>query len=650
MGRSINPDIVYRTVNVSAPDMSKDGKFLTFTKSWVDEQELEDRSQIEVANLEDGSIVRFTYGQKDSHPSFSHDDKYLGFLRADSHGKNQVWIIPTLGGEASQVTKLVGGVSDVAWSPTDYRIVIVSNVDPDELPTDHDPKKNPRVKVVTRIKYRHDVLGWRGDGHRQLFVADAMTGDCTQITSGDFEHYAPVWSPDASKIAFISERSDDRDLFDYSQAYVVSSTGGDPEMRSSGLHTIATIAWSPNGDGLIVVGSDIENGSASYQGWIYIVNPGKGLKQITDDSIKPVAGFPPQGPFTKIHWTASGTIYFLADSQGETFICSISESGEAVNKIYGGNVQLTAMCMSPDASLAAVVSVSTNAPSNIEVVKIPSGEAKKITNYNDDYLSEHSLGKLDKFELERAGFQIQSRVMLPPDFDESKKYPMILEIHGGPNGVFTDAFNPLHQILANAGYIVLAVNPRGSSTYGSDFTMAVLNDWGGEDYLDLMQAVDEMIGKPYVDQSRLGVHGYSYGGYMTSWIVGHTHRFKAAIVGAPCIDLSSMSGTSDIGISFGEKQWGGRRDVVFDELMKRSPITYAPNVETPVLLLHGESDLRCPIGQSEQYFVSLKRLGKEVEFVRFPGGAHGFRNSGHLKMREEYLNRVLGWYEKHIPQ
>ena len=650
MGKPISSNIVYRTVNVSAPDMSRDGKFLTFTKSWVDDQELEDRSQIEITSLEDGSIVRFTHGRKDSHPLFSHDDKYLGFLRADSNGKNQVWTIPMRGGEAVQATKLVGGVSDFSWSPTDYRIVIVSNVDPDELTTDDDPKKNPRVKVVNRIKYRHDVLGWRGDGHRQLFVADVITGDCSQITYGDFENYAPAWSPNGSEIAFISERSDDRDLFDYSQAYVVSSAGGNPEMRSSGLHTISTIAWSPNGNGLIVVGSDIEDGSASYQGWIYTMNPGEGPKKITDDSIKPVAGFPPQGPFTKIHWTASGVIYFLADSQGETFLCSISESGGEVNRIYGGDAQLTAMSLNEDNSLAAVVSISPESPGSIEVVKIPSGESKKITNYNRDYLAEHSLAKLEKFELERAGFRIQSRVMLPPNFDDSKKYPMILEIHGGPNGVFTDAFNPLHQVLANAGYVVLAVNPRGSSTYGSDFTMAVLNDWGGEDYLDLMQAVDEMIEKPYVDESRMGVHGYSYGGYMTSWIVGHTDRFQAAIVGAPCIDLSSMSGTSDIGISFGEKQWGGRRDVVFDELMKRSPITYAPNVDTPVLLLHGESDLRCPISQSEQYFVSLKRLGKEVEFVRFPDGAHGFRNSGHIKMREEYLNRVLNWYEKHLPK
>ena len=193
---------------------------------------------------------------------------------------------------------------------------------------------------------------------------------------------------------------------------------------------------------------------------------------------------------------------------------------------------------------------------------------------------------------------------------------------------------------------MLAVNPRGSSTYGKEFMMAVLGDWGGEDYQDLMAAVDEVAARPYVDESRLGVHGYSYGGFMSSWMVGHTDRFKAAVVGAPCIDLYSMYGTSDIGVSFGEAQWSGTLVDAAQELVKHSPITYAANVNTPVLLLHGEADARCPIAQSEAYFVVLKRLGKEVEFVRFPDCSHLFPRMGHPKMREEYLARTLGWFDR----
>ncbi len=209
---------------------------------------------------------------------------------------------------------------------------------------------------------------------------------------------------------------------------------------------------------------------------------------------------------------------------------------------------------------------------------------------------------------------------------------------------------PLQQALAAAGYLVLAVNPRGSSTYGDQFMRAVLRDWGGEDYLDLMAAVDQVGERPYVDPARLGVHGYSYGGFMTSWTVGHTERFRAAVVGAPCIDLYSMYGTSDIGISFGEPQWGGSLVDAAPELLKHSPITYASNVSAPVLLLHGESDARCPIAQSEEYFTVLKRLGKEVEFVRFPGCSHAFPRTGHPRMRGEYITRTLAWFYKHLGQ
>ena len=176
--------------------------------------------------------------------------------------------------------------------------------------------------------------------------------------------------------------------------------------------------------------------------------------------------------------------------------------------------------------------------------------------------------------------------------------------------------------------------------------MAVLEDWGGEDYLDLMAAVDETAARPYVDPQRLGVHGYSYGGFMSSWIVGHTDRFKAAVVGAPCTDLYGMYGTSDIGVSFGERQWGGTLMDSAPELLERSPITYASQVNTPVLLLHGEADLRCPIAQSEEYFLALRRLGKEVEFVRFPECNHVFPREGHPHMRKEYLARTLDWFRR----
>ena len=270
---------------------------------------------------------------------------------------------------------------------------------------------------------------------------------------------------------------------------------------------------------------------------------------------------------------------------------------------------------------------------------------------------------MEKFTIETADYDVECRLYHPPDFDPGVKYPLVLEIHGGPNGAFYDSFVPWHQVLAGAGYLTLAVNPRGSSTYGEEFVNAVLGDWGGDDYRDLMAAVDAVCQRDYVDTERLGIHGYSYGGYMTTWAIGHTDRFRAAVAGAPCIDLWSMYGTSDIATSFGETQWANRLaggmsisrplvnelaegvDSMAYRLLQRSPITFAPRVETPVLLLHGEADARCPIGQSEQYFQVMKRLGKEVEMVRFPGCSHGFLRTGHVALRQAYLERMLAWFK-----
>jgi dipeptidyl aminopeptidase/acylaminoacyl peptidase len=379
-----------------------------------------------------------------------------------------------------------------------------------------------------------------------------------------------------------------------------------------------------------------------------MLKPGEVPLRLTDDAVKPATGFPPLMPTARLKWTGDNRIFFMADRRGESFQCSVSAEGGPLHYVCGGGVQMAAVSYDAATKSACALCASPYSPVDIRWVGLTDGVTRQLTDYNRAYLNEHPPAKLRKSSFSRGDTSVESRVWLPPGFDETKKYPMILEVHGGPNAAFYDAFTPIHQVLATAGYVVLAVNPRGSASYGNDFTMAVLGDWGGEDYLDIMAAVDEMTSRQYVDSSRLGIHGYSYGGFMTSWTIGHTNRFKAAVVGAPCTNLSSLYGTSDIGVAWGEHQWGGMRKDNLDVYYEHSPITYAPNVTTPVLLLHGESDVRCPIEQSEQYFVALKRLGKEAEFIRFPNCSHLFTRQGHPKMREEYLSRMLAWFKQRL--
>ena len=641
MTKAIAPDHIYDLTTVSEPSLSADGSRLAFVKSKADREQNETRSQIMVMSLPGGEPYPFTQGKADSAPRFSPDGNSISFVRKDDKERTQLWLIAALGGEARQLTGVPGGVSQHAWSPDSRRLVFVSDVDPDRLPDDHDPKKDPRVRVVRRIRYRVDSGGWRGDAFRHLFVVDVGTGDARQLTDGEGDDGAPVWSPDGTRIAYVSDRRDDRDVTHFADACVVTAGGGAPTRWSEGLYSVGAIAWAPEADKLAVIGSDDAEMWDSRQWSLFVLERDRAPGRLIDGSITPAL---PAG----LSWTDRGGIVFVGDSRGESFLYELHPGRGKLEAVSGGGCEYTAAAVDAPPRHAVVVAATPRSPGDLVLIDTEQRSERQLTSYNREFFEAHPPATMEKFSLSRGEKEIESRVLLPPDFDPARRYPLALDIHGGPQGRFSDAFDLDQQVIATAGYIVLAVNPRGSSSYGPEFAKAVLRDWGGEDYLDIMAAVDEICSRPYVDESRMGVHGYSYGGYLSAWIVGHDNRFGAAVVGAPCINLWSMYGTSDIGVSLGELHWGGVSGDAFDALVERSPLTYAPNVQTPVLLMHGEDDLRCPIGQSEEYFVALKRLGKEVDFVRFPGCDHGFLHGADPKMWGEYLSRMLGWFDGHL--
>ena len=248
---------------------------------------------------------------------------------------------------------------------------------------------------------------------------------------------------------------------------------------------------------------------------------------------------------------------FLADHRGESYVCEVDAGGGPLRTLAGGGAQSMSLTLDAAARTAVMRSTPPDSAGDLHLVDLRDGTQRRLTCSNDEYLAGHPPGAMRKFTIGRGGMEIESRLVVPPDFDESRRYPLVVDVHGGPHGRFQDGFDSTHHVLATAGYLVLAVNPRGSTTYGPDFARAVIEDWGGEDYLDIMAALDEVCARGFVDDARLGIHGYSYGGFMSAWAVGHTGRFRAAVVGAPVVNLVSMYGTSDIGVSFGEPQWGG---------------------------------------------------------------------------------------------
>jgi dipeptidyl aminopeptidase/acylaminoacyl peptidase len=560
------------------------------------------------------------------------------------------------GGEPYKITHDGSGILEFSWAPNSDRIAFSASNLPDVSETLSNGSHIPKPKKVSNLRYQFDTLGWRGDSHFHISILDIASSNIRQITVGDWDDVSPKWSPDGKYIAFISGRKPQNDVHAMTEAYVVDADGGTPKLWSEELNSIAALAWSHDGSRLIAVGSSSPGFLALWQGWLYVLSEDIPPRICTDDNFRPCVGFPTLNPGPEIRWLPNDTVLLLGESRGQSYIYKVDLTNGSQQKLYGGGILTSNISSNVEATTAIIAASSPTSPSDLFQIDLETHSGTQITDYNKTFLSDNQPASMEKFFITQQDFNIECRMFFPPEFDSSKQYPLILDIHGGPNGAFYDSFVAWQQVFAGAGYIVLAANPRGSSTYGDNFMMSVIDDWGGKDYEDLLSAVNHAAQLPYVDPTRMGVHGYSYGGYMTSWMIGHTKKFKAAVIGAPCINLHSMYGTSDIGSSFGELQWGMSLDItstqdytnMVSKLLYRSPISYVSQVETPALLLHGESDHRCPISQSEEYFTALKRLGKKVEMVRFPGCSHLFPRLGKPYMREAYLQYALEWFDQHI--
>ena len=647
--RPFGSEFVLDLPSVGSPAIRPGDGVVAYVVSRVNRETLASESHIERVPFGGGAARPLTSGPRDGSPSWSPDGSTLAFLRREEEGPPQIWLLPAEGGEAAALTSLRGSVAEFVWSPDDATIYCTSDVDPDAPPASAEREPPvPRVREVHEIYYRGDTIGWRGRTRRQIFAVAAAGGRARRLTRGDFQHRALAVSPDGEWLAFASDRSRRRhERAPWGAELCVMPAGGGRVRRlARDVVAVGGIAWRPGREQgeeqIAFVGAPEEH---IWQRYLYLLDLASGeCRRLTDDSIDPQTGFFPIAPAPPLVWH-EGRVLFLADAAGASGVYAVTPSGEleavrARRELIGG------LDATPEGERLSVVASSATSAPQVRTLDLRSSRGRVVASAGSGYLEAHPPGRTERFRVRRAGESIEARLVHPPDFDASRRYPLVLEIHGGPNAFHGDGFSPLHQVLAGAGFLVLAVNPRGSSSYGADFTAQVFEDWGGEDYLDLLAAVDAACRRPYVDEARLGLHGYSYGGYMSSWIVGHSDRFRAAVIGAPVTNLVSMYGQTDIAVSFGERQWGGLPQDNFDHYVERSPLTHADRVTTPVLLLHGEDDIRVPISQSEELYVALKRRGKTVEFARFPGCSHLFLRTGHAALRKEYYDRSVAWLQQ----
>lgn len=644
MSSPLSPEtLIYAFAGASDPQVSPYGTQVLYSVGRTDRATRKAGSQLWSCRIDGGTPRQLTStGDRNVNGRWSPDGRSIAFV-SDRVKERGIFVLPVEGGEARELTRHGQAIGDLTWSPDGSRIAYTTTVDPanpDEKPPE--PGSAPTVRVTRRIDYKQDNRGYLGDTRLQVFVVDAKTGARRQITSEPVDHNHPQWSPDGTTLAARVPNHNGM----CSQLGLIDLESGETRLVGPADGTVATWSWSPSGDRIVFAGDTTNTWQTDF--FVYEMASGQ-VHRLTDDlQPLPDAGFPTVAPPSWPIWIDDQTVLFHGSRAGRSGLYRLDLTSAAVDEVQSWDATHGATSADSGARYIAQARSSLEEIGEILVYDRETGESRVITHQNGAVLAEHPPARWEKLTVTRVGLTIDAWLLFPPDFDPARRYPLVLDVHGGPNGHYGYAFNNVQQCLATNGFLVLFANPRGSSSYGRNFTQRVIQDWGGEDYCDLMALVDEVAGRAYVDTERLGIFGYSYGGYMTAWTIGQTDRFRAAVCGAPCFDLESMYGTSDIGHTFGDLQWGGAPHDHEDWYRSHSPSTFAHRAKTPTLIVHGEADDRCPIGQGEQMFISLLRAGTEVEFVRYPGASHLFLRGGPAEHREDFLRRVLDWFDRHL--
>jgi len=629
--------------SISNPAISPDGKQILFSRGGVDKKRDRQMSHLWLVDVESGRLRELTVGSfQVSSPVWSPDGKQIAFL-SDRDGSNQIHVMWLETREVAQLTHEEHSPTGLKWSPDATRLAFTmflpdtNPILPIQLPSF--PRGAELAKpaiIVDRLSWRRDGRGYLPKGYTHVFVIDAQLGGSPkQITSGDYNHSNPEWSLDGETIFVGGIRKPDAEYQrNDSEIYAVAVDSGDIRTLTSRRGPDTNPAISTDGRWIAYTGYDQKDLRRQLSS-LYLMDVNGGSQRM-------LAGDLPNSPSNLI-WAPDGSgIYFVMQSRGHSNLY-FAPTGGALQTVTQGKHVLSSISIAKTGRVAGVRSSFQNPGDLVSFSIGQPGQIRSLVDVNHDVLDGLQLGESEELLFKAPdGVDLQGWLMKPAEFEAGKKYPLLLWIHGGPYSMYSVRWNWAWQNFAATGYAVLWMNPRGSTGYGQKFVDGIQNGYPGDDFQDLMAAVDAAIAKGFVDEQNLFVTGGSGGGILTAWIVGHTDRFRAAVSMRPVINWHSLVGNTD---GHGTYNWYNSypwKDPM--EYARESPLTYVGNVTTPTMLLCGEADLRTPISQSEEFYRALKIQKKETLLVRIPGEYHGFRRPSNRLRQQLYLR---AWFEKY---